>query len=197
MTVGNNFTQSAGSTEIQDATLSVTVGNNFTQSAGSTEIPNAVSVTVENDLTVADGSFNGNLGMQSPSIDNTLSAGTLTVGDSTSTNGAAAAKSGHIADLDATFDVSTTYENGSTEPQAAKIDGVIEADDKLIVAGATAVRQDGQLLLRGYEMLQGGDFALLGFGDAPFDPDTDPDSTDNGLMGIVRFNNTADRSGDR
>ena len=191
-TVTNNVDQS-GSMDLLglEDSGTVTVENNFTQTTGSTTIPNAVSVTVENDLTVADGSFNGNLGMQSPSIDNTLSAGTLTVGDSTSTNGAAAAKSDHLADLDATFDVST-YEAVARDPQAAKINGVIEADDKLIVAGATAVREDGQLLLRGYEMLQGGDFALLGFGDAPFDPDTDPDSTDNGLMGIVRFNNTAD-----
>jgi hypothetical protein len=56
-----------------------------------------------------------------------------------------------------------------------------------MISGMTSVRVDGQFLLRGYELMQGGDFELLGFGDNPYDPDVDQDSTDNGLVGLVRF----------
>lgn len=162
----------------------VVIGGDFWQTGSSTvtEILNARSVTVDGEVNVAAGQFFANLGNQVPA-ENTFQAASLTVGDST-TAAASAAKSGHLAGLDAEF-----HSGGySSQPFSAPKANSTEATDLIIITGATTINYDGQFLLDGYELQQGGDFTFLGFGDNPFDPANDNDESDNGLLGLVRFN---------
>ena len=191
--VTGDVTQNAGAFVVDgffgsDGT--VDVDGNFTQNGGSTSIAQAGTVTVDGDVLVADGPFQANLGLNM--VENTFSAASLTVGDGATANSSAAKLEAPEPDYElfgeAQFisigDDQGTYPDDVFANKAA----APNANDQMIISGATMVRSDGQLVLGGYELQQGGDFTLLGSGDDPVASGGEADTTDDGLKGLVRFN---------
>ena len=147
----------------------VEVEGSFVHQDGETDIPQAIDVSVTNNVTVTSGSFSANL--NNNGFGNTFDiGGALTVGDGTDPS---AGGDPFTSGQDATLDFAST----ATTPGNADSD-VISID------GETSVRYDAQLQLVGHELQQSGDFELLGAGDNLME-NNDPEES--GLAGTVRF----------
>ena len=179
--VTGTVTQTAGIFEIngyngRNPDGRVEVEGSFDHQDGVTDIPQAIDVSVTNDVTVTSGSFSANLNNNTTTannnpIENTFDiGGALTVGDGTDPS---AGGDPFTSGQDATLD----FASSATTPGNADSD-VISID------GETSVRYDAQLQLVGHELQQSGDFELLGAGDNLMENNAPEES---GLAGTVRF----------
>ena len=180
----------------------VSVAGDFTNAKGISEIADATEASVGGAVTVQSDSMSVNLGSGNNEVSENVPGGqqvftttSLTV-DASGGSGGAAAKSFH--DPDAVFETSTqssvaTPSDLSDEPANPEPGAFAESDtsDYVEITGATDVQSSGQLFLEGFELKQGGDFTLLGFGDRPWAENEGLSYTEDesGLLGLVRFVN--------
>jgi hypothetical protein len=148
----------------------VSVGANFNQLQGTTEIPDATTASVTDTVSVEGGFFRANLGSED---NNQEEQRFLTA---------------NLAVTDSLFEASTDSQVQNPVPQNTEPTNPEPGlNDQIRVSNATDVQPGGRFALEGFELRQGGDFTLLGSGDAPEASVNDP--RDAGLRGLVRLVN--------
>jgi hypothetical protein len=165
------FTGSAGEVEVGDPNDGDP--GNFNHVEGTTQIRSATTVDVETTVSVDRGEFYANLGSTNQS--QRFRTTNLVVADT---------------DEDTAPLFETSWSSGVQSVSGTPTNPEPGLTDQIRVSAETDVQSGGQFALEGFELRQGGNFTLLGTGDAP--EASVNDSRAAGLRGLVRFVNDGD-----